>query len=285
MTESSLKQRKKKPFSLSDLNLSLPTDLSSLPFVTILIPTFNCSQTLPLTLDSIINQNYPHYEILVIDAGSTDRTLEVLHGYGSRIHLHSAPAYDIYPILNQGIPLAKGDYLNILFPGDFYIHPKTLWQMMSLALQKSLPDLIYCATLLRDDRAAVKFLFRPLSLSLLKRGQQPTSLQACWFKKNLFETLGLFRTDFQMRGGFDFFCRFCLHSNLRFATLRRAFIDFDLRGVTSTMVIRHFRETGKIIFIYFGKWAWMRWFLRQNEVKRFVRLWARRLKMAFIERK
>jgi glycosyltransferase involved in cell wall biosynthesis len=272
-------------FSFLDLTPPLLEDSSLLPFVTILVPTLNCSQILPLTLDSIISQHYPHYEILVIDGGSTDRTHEVLHGYHSHIRLCSAPKYDVYPILNQGVALAKGDYINVLFPGDLYIHPKTLWQMMSIAIQHSQPDLLYCATLLRDGRSEVKFLFRSLDLSLLKKGQQPTSLQACWFKKEIFDTLGYFRTDFQMRGGFDLFCRFCLKRSLRFIALRRAYIDFDLRGVTSSMVIRHFWETGRTIASYFGKWALIKWLVRQKDVKRFAKLWLRQLHMAFTERK
>lgn len=272
-------------FSFPDLTIPLIEDASSLPFVTIVIPTFNCSQTLPLTLDSIINQHYPRYEILVIDGGSTDRTLEVLHGYHSHIRLCSAPKYEVYPILNQGLALAKGDYINILFPGDFYIYLNTLWQMMSMAIQNSQPDLLYCATLLRDGRSKVKFLFRSLNLSLLKKGQQPTSLQACWFKKETFKTLGYFRTDFQMRGGFDFFCRFCLNHSLRFIALRRAYIDFDLRGVTSSMVIRHFWETGQIVTSYFGKWALIKWLIKQKEIKRITKLWVKRLHTAFTERK
>ena len=215
----------------------------------------------------------------------TDRTLEVIHSYSPHIRLCSAPVYDVYPILNQGIALAKGDYLNVLFPGDFYIHPQTLLQMMSLSVQKQMPDLIYCGTLLRDGRSEVKFFFRHFTSYLLKRGQQPTSLQACWFKKDLFETLGNFCTDYRMRGGYDLFCRFYLHPSLRHVAFRRAFIDFDLRGVTSSMVIRHFWETGRAIYTYFGSLNVMRWLFRQKDVKRFAKLWFRRLRTAFIERK
>jgi glycosyltransferase involved in cell wall biosynthesis len=270
---------------LSELNPPSTVDSSLLPLVTILVPTFNCSQILPLTLDSIIRQNYPRYEILVIDGGSTDRTLELFHAYDLHIRLCSASSYDIYRILNQGIALAKGDYLNILFPGDFYIHPQTLFQMMNLALQQEMPDLIYCGTLLRDRLSEIKFLFRPLTLSLLKRGQQPTSLQACWFKRELFQKIGDFRVDYQLRGGFDLFCRFCLHPSLRYAYLRRAFIDYDLRGVTSSMVIGHFWETSQTLYAYFGGWTVLKWLGRQKSVKRFIKLWFKRLRLAFIDRK
>ncbi len=255
----------------------------TLPLMTVLIPTFNCCQILPLTVDSLIQQNYPNCEIIAIDGGSTDRTLEVLNSYQSHVQVFSAPAYEVYSILNQGIALAKGTYVNILFPGDFYICPQTLHQMMHLASQEGWPDLVYCGTLLRDNQSEVKFMCRPLTLALLKKGQQPTSLQACWFKKDLFQTIGTFRTDYQLRGGFDLFCRFCLHSSLRYAFLRRALVDYDLRWVTSAMVIRHFWETSHTLYHYFGGWALVKWLGRQKDVKRFIKLWFKRLRLAFIE--
>lgn len=270
---------------LQDLKPSLPVDSPALPLVTILVPTFNCSQILPLTLDSILCQNYPHYEIVVIDGGSSDRTLEVLHGYHAQIRLFSASTYDVYCMLNQGIALAKGEYINILFPGDFYIYPQTLLQMMSLACEQAMPDLVYCGTLLRDNYSEVKFMFRPLTLSLLKRGQQPTSLQACWFKKELFQTIGNFRVNYQLRGGFDLLCRFCSCPSLRYAALRRALIDYDLRWVTSSMVIRHFWETTQTLYAYFGGWTMAKWLGRQKDVKRFIKLWLKRFHLAFRERK
>lgn len=260
-------------FSFSDLNPPPILEDSSFLFVTVIIPTYNCAQTLSMTLDSIIQQNYPHCEIIVIDSGSTDRTLELLHTYYPEIQLFSAPAYKIYHMLNLGIGLAKGEYVNFLFPGDFHIHSHTIAQMMAFALQMGNPDLVYCATLLRDGISEPKSLFRLLNLKLLEKGQQPTSLQACWFKRDLFKTLGEFRTDFQMRGAFELFCRFCLTKDLRFAATNRSYIDFDLKRVTSAMVICHFYETGQTVHSYFGKWALAKWFMRQKDFKRFVKLW------------
>lgn len=255
-----------------------------LPFVSILIPTFNCSPSLTLTLDSLIAQDYPRYEIVVIDAGSTDRTLDAVHSYQIPLQLISASSYEIYRMINLGIAAAKGAYLNILFPGDFYIHPHVIEEMMNLGVEEGSPDLIYSGTLLRDQRTEVKFLFRTLELSLLKRGQQPTSLQACWFKKEIFQKIGLFRTDYRQRGAFDLFCRLGLDPSFRYAALRRALVDYDLRWVTSSMVIQHFFETGKILYGYFGGWALLKWLIRQKDMKRFVKLWFKHLRLAFTEK-
>jgi glycosyltransferase involved in cell wall biosynthesis len=264
-------------------DLSQTTSVS-LPLVTIIIPTFNCSQSISLTLESILAQEYPHYEIIAIDAGSNDRTLEILQSYEGPVQLSSSERYNLYEMVNKGIFLAKGQYVNVLFPGDYYIHPRTLLDIMSLACSHNYPHLVYCGTLLRDGKSEVKFLFRPLDLAVLRKGQQPTSLQSCWFKKETFQSIGVFQTHYHLRGGFDFLCRFCLQSQLRFVSFRRALTDYDLRWVTSSMVILHFWETLLIIYRHFGIWSTFAWLGKQKDVKRFFKLWVRRLRVAFLGR-
>jgi glycosyltransferase involved in cell wall biosynthesis len=253
---------------------------ADLPLVSIIIPTYNCATFITLTLDSVVEQNYPRLEVIAIDAGSTDRTLEILQSY-AHVRLIAANEKSTYAQINQGIALAQGVYLNILFAGDFYIHRHTLLDMMNCALDHRMPNLVYCGTLLRDGRNEVKFLFRALTLHLLKRGQQPTSLQGCWFKKETFEKIGLFRTDLQLRSGFDFLCRFCLHHSMQFAALRRALTDYDLRWVSARTAGRHFLETLKTVYRHFGIWAMVNWLISQKDVGRFLNLWKRRLSFAF----
>lgn len=259
--------------------------IAELPLVTVILTTFNCSQIIPITIESILNQNYTAIDLVIVDAGSTDKTLEVLrHYHDPRIQLTSLEENQVYKMINKGISLAKGEYINVLFPGDYYIHRHVLYDMMQLATREDKPDLVYCGTLLRDGKSEVKFLFRPLTLDLLRRGQQPTSLQGCWFKKDIFQEIGTFSTALELRGGFDLLCRFCLHKKYRFASLRHALSDYDLRWVTSKMVIRHFWETFQIVYHYFGLWTLLKWLVRQKDVGRFVKLMVRHLSVALFGR-
>lgn len=264
------------------LNDQTDIEVCSFPSVSVIVPTFNCSQNLALTIDSLLQQNYPNLEILAIDAGSTDRTLEILHSYEAFITLSSVPTYRLYQMINQGILMAQGDYINIIFPGDFYIHHHTLLDMMQAARSHDCPEIVYCGTLLRDGRSELKFLFRSLTTDLLKRGQQPTSLQGCWFKRELFGEIGIFRTDFHMRAAFDLMCRFCLQSTGRCLPIKRAFVDYDLRWVTGPMVIQHFWETGQTLYRYFGLLTTLKWLYRQKDMRRFLKLWLRRIRIAFL---
>ncbi|CCB91661.1 putative glycosyltransferase [Waddlia chondrophila 2032/99] len=253
------------------------------PEVSVVIPCFNHCAKIALTLDSILGQNYFKYEVLVIDAGSTDRTLEVVKSYrDERIRIYSVSGYKRYEMLNKGISQASGSYVNCLFPGDFYIYPDALLFIMETALDRNLPDLVYCGTLLRDGRSDPKILYREMTLNLLKRGQQPTSLQSCWFKTETIRSLGKFNTNYKLRGGYELICRFMAHPGLRAVSTKRVLTDYDLRHVTRAMVFSHFIETLKIVRQYFGLKAMIRWLFIQKDFKRLLKIWWRQVKMAFI---
>ena len=153
---------------------------SDLPKVSVIIPTYNSSQSVVVTLDSVLEQDYPQFDVLVIDGGSSDRTLEIVNSYRSeRVHIYSLPKSSRYEMINKGLAHATGSYVNILFPNDFYIHKRTLKFMMNLALEHEKPHLVYCGTLLRDGKSDVKILYRQLSLKLLKRVLPIAVIKAC----------------------------------------------------------------------------------------------------------
>jgi hypothetical protein len=154
--------------------------------------------------------------------------------------------------------------------------------MMGLALEQQFPELVYCGTQLREGRKEPKMLFRPLNLKLLKRGQQPTSLQACWFRRDLFDKIGKFHFSYDQRGGYELLCRFCKQEGLRYAATPHVLIDFDLLHVTRRMVLQHFWETFKTVFSLFGPLTTFHWLFIQKDLARFTRLWMRSVRLALI---
>jgi glycosyltransferase involved in cell wall biosynthesis len=265
----------------ADNNRSVYND-GQYPKVAIIIPTYNCSQLISLTLESLLTQHYPNYEVIIIDAESDDRTLEVVNSFkDKRISVYSVSSFRRYEMLNKGIAQSTAQYVNFLFPGDYYIGNEALRIMMDLALEHGCPSMVFCGTLLRPGREDPKILFRHLSLSLLKKGVQPTSLQSCWFHKNTFDQIGKFNTDLSLRGGFDFLCRFCLNRLCAVST-RRVLTDFDLRAIARSQVIVHFKETLGVIRHYFGWGAAFKWLCIQKDAYRFVKLWLSSVKIAFV---
>lgn len=258
---------------------------SEWPKVSIIIPTFNCAQTISLTIESLLDQDYPDFEIVVVDGGSKDRTLELVKTFRqNQIRIYSLPISQRYEMLNKGISHALGRYINCLFPGDFYISRFTLQQMMHLAIEKHQPHLVYCGTLLRDGKSLVKSLYRPLDVELLKNGHQPTSLQSCWFRIDTFRELGKFNPKYDVRGGFELLCRYIKHPEFRTASIHRILTDYDLRWVSRSMILQHFWETCITIWRYYGCLATVSWLFRQKDASRFLKLWWRNIRIAFFGR-
>ncbi len=73
--------------------------------ISIIIPALNEKEYLPLLLESIKKQSFKDYEIIVADAGSTDKTVEIAKDYGCRITTGGLPAKG----RNKGAEIAKGD--------------------------------------------------------------------------------------------------------------------------------------------------------------------------------
>lgn len=83
------------------------------PLVTILLPAYNCQNYIQQTIDSILNQTYPNFELLIINDGSTDNTSKIINNYtDNRIkHIINEKNKGLIYTLNKGISIAKGKYI------------------------------------------------------------------------------------------------------------------------------------------------------------------------------
>ncbi len=88
------------------------------PGVSVVIPAYNYAHYLPLTLDSILKQDYPNFEIVVVDDGSTDNTAEVVARYGNKVRYVHQKNAGLSAARNTGIRHAKFDYLAFIDADD-----------------------------------------------------------------------------------------------------------------------------------------------------------------------
>lgn len=85
----------------------------SIPAVSIIMPVYNCSSYISEAVESILNQTFDDFELIIIDDHSTDETLKLIHGYHDpRIRLiEKQTKTGLVESLNKGLSLAKGRYV------------------------------------------------------------------------------------------------------------------------------------------------------------------------------
>ena len=91
------------------------------PKISIITPTLNQGRFIQQTINSVLNQNYPNLEYIVMDGGSTDDTLAILKSYGKKLKWESNKDNGQADAINNGIELASGDILAFINSDDYYL--------------------------------------------------------------------------------------------------------------------------------------------------------------------
>lgn len=93
----------------------------SQPRISIITACYNARATISETLSSVIGQRYPNTELIVIDGGSTDGTVDVIKSFGGAIHkLISESDRGLADAWNKGLSYATGDIIGLLNADDYY---------------------------------------------------------------------------------------------------------------------------------------------------------------------
>ena len=96
------------------------------PEVSIILPSYNYENYIGKTIDSVLNQSYPNWELIIIDDSSMDNSLDVIKRYkDKRIHLFTQKNKGVSSTLNRGIRNSNGKYICFLDADDKY-HPDKL---------------------------------------------------------------------------------------------------------------------------------------------------------------
>src|SRR5437764_1366886 len=88
------------------------------PLASVVVPTFNRANFLEETIDSILSQNYPNLEVIILDDGSTDDTAETLARYRDRVVVERHENIGETATVNKGFKLARGEYVCVVNSDD-----------------------------------------------------------------------------------------------------------------------------------------------------------------------
>lgn len=98
--------------------------MTKFPRITVVTPSYNQAEFLEATIQSVLDQNYPNLEYLVIDGGSTDGSVDIIKKYQSKIsYWMSEPDGGQVEAINKGLRLATGDWVTWQNSDDiFYLN-------------------------------------------------------------------------------------------------------------------------------------------------------------------
>ncbi|HEY9809669.1 MAG TPA: glycosyltransferase [Halomicronema sp.] len=106
--------------------------------VSVIIPAYNGDKYITKAVESVLNQTYSNYEILVIDDGSTDNTRGVLEPYLDKIQYVYQENQGVAVARNRGIEISQGEFVAFLDQDDFFLPHKLALQVACFELQPNL---------------------------------------------------------------------------------------------------------------------------------------------------
>jgi glycosyltransferase len=191
--------------------------------LTVITATYNSFQHIHDVLESIRQQSYSNIEYIVIDGGSTDKTIECIKQSNLVSQIVSEPDKGIYDALNKGIRLATGDIIGFLHSDDMFASSQTLQNIVtafnspsiepsnsSKGIEQKRIDVVYGDLVFVDKQDTSKVVrywkSQPFNHRLLQRGWMPAH-PTIFMRRKVYEKHGIFDISLKCAADYDFILR------------------------------------------------------------------------------
>ncbi|MBS0634803.1 MAG: glycosyltransferase [Verrucomicrobia bacterium] len=232
------------------------------PEITIIVPIYQANLSIADTCESIRSQTGVSWEAIFIDAKEDPHASDVIKGYNDpRFSIQVLKGGSLFALMNRGLLLARGGYINLLLVGCNYLSPHSLKTVLESIRRENEPDIFYTACYVEG-----RLFYTNEWRKALETGFQPTLLQACFFKAGVFKTIGYFFQDLERRGTLEFFSRVCTYKDITVRSELRVYVEmlrFPKQLLTTWTI---FRETWVVILRYFGLMAALKWLFSKRSI-------------------
>ena len=243
-----------------------------MPTLSIITVVLNAKQDLQETLESIFKQTFIQFELIIIDGGSTDGTLDVIDRYKHVIKTYiSEPDKGIYDAMNKGLSHASGDWITFLNAGDTYVDPNRLDRVFKGPLDNI--QFIYGDMFLLDAHGKkVRYLkAEPLTKFSITKGMIACH-QAMFVRR---QTCPSYRMDLRYQGDLDWVMSI-LHQlspdNIRY--IAHDIVYFKSGGFSDQTIFKQLQEH---LYLIVSRYGLMTLFLVIPRLcRRYLGKWLRR---------
>ncbi|HET7536577.1 MAG TPA: glycosyltransferase family 2 protein [Candidatus Didemnitutus sp.] len=194
------------------------------PKISIVTPNYNYGHLIETTVRSVLEQEYPNLEYIVIDDGSTDNSVEVVAPYVPKLaHYEHQANQGQYPTINKGFARATGEICAWLNSDDIYL-PWTLKTVATIFTQ--FPEVDWIAgrfSAMQDCVVHEIRPFTPFPRRMIRAGMffEPAhggyghiQQESCFWRRSLWEKAGGLRTELRFAADFELWTRFAQHADL-----------------------------------------------------------------------
>ncbi|TVX97071.1 glycosyltransferase family 2 protein [Cohnella terricola] len=175
--------------------------------VTVVTPSYNQGRFIKETIESVLTQDYPNIEYIIVDGGSTDETIEILKSYGERIRWISENDEGQADAVNKGISMARGEVIGWLNSDDTYL-PGAISKVANEFNLNSGIDMVYGEGYHISEHGDILDRYPTEKYDWEKLAQtcficQPTA----FIRKNVIENLGGLNKNLQLCMDYDLWIR------------------------------------------------------------------------------
>jgi glycosyltransferase involved in cell wall biosynthesis len=194
--------------------------LNTTPKITIVTVTYNAEQYLEQTIRSIISQDYPNIEYIIIDGASTDGTIDIIRRYEQYItYWISEPDKGIYDAMNKAIAVATGEWVNFLNAGDSYT-TQSIITFLQNHFNSEVAMLYGGVNIVGNNSSQY---ISPLDLSYFTK-KMPCCHQSVFFKLELLKEYK-FNTNYKINADLDLILRI-YKNNYQYKYFDTPFVNF-----------------------------------------------------------
>ena len=205
--------------------------------VSIITVVYNGVQTIRQCIESVLAQDFPSVEYIIIDGNSTDGTQEVIRSYGGAIaKFISEPDTGIYDAMDKGKQIASGEIIGILNADDFYAYSTVIKevasQMSSGNFKACYGDLQYVDAS-NEEIVRRQWISGKYSSGAFLNGWMPPH-PTFFVRKEVYEKFGKFRLDLGSAADYELMLRFIHKGGISITYLPKVLVKMRVGGVSNS---------------------------------------------------
>jgi glycosyltransferase len=210
--------------------------------VSIITIAYNSAETIEDTIRSVVDQDYSNIEYIIIDGGSTDKTLSIVDKYKDSIAtIISEPDKGIYDAMNKGVQNATGDIVGILNSDDIYANKKVVSSIVQAIGNK---DAIY-ADLVYVDRENTDKVNRywksgEYKKGIFKKGWMPPH-PTFFIKKSCYDRYGSYNLRLKSAADYELMLRMLHKHNISVAYLQEVITKMRVGGQSNVTLLNRLK--------------------------------------------